>query len=174
MNDYKIEEPNVNWKLKCCTNYPEERVFIEMHKEKERQRMEKWKSDRGIVPSSMLKHFRRRRLTQKWGRHRARKMHWNCTALFSLLCNMEICGTGAMNTLILTNTHASINIRTHHRHTSTKLLLDYDVQWQMNNVKWLIVLHIIINIVINFSWFTCTSTCFLIQYTQRMVIVHGA
>lgn len=42
---------------------------------------------------------------------RKMNMHWNCTALFSLLCNMEICGTGAMNT------------DTHHRHayiTSSK------------------------------------------------------
>lgn len=44
---------------------------------------------------------------------------------------MKICGTGATN-------------------ISAKLSFGCDVQWQMNNVKWFIVLCIIINIVINF------------------------
>lgn len=65
-------------------------------------------------------------------------MHRKCTALFSLLCNMEICGTRATNTPPLRS------------HASAELSFGCDVQWQMNNVKWFIVLCIIINIVINF------------------------
>lgn len=117
------------------------------------------------------------KIDTKVGKTYERCMALNCTALFSLMCNMEICGTRA------TNTH------------TPKLSFRFgcDMQWQMNNVKWFIVLCIIINIVINFhdlhalqrvSIFDVVRripylipiavTCLLHNYHEFIIVYHAA
>lgn len=140
----KLKSQNVHWKLKRCQlsrNTKSSCTYI--------KRSGEWgrRTFRNEIPPSMLKHFRRRRLTQKW-ENRYEKMlcmHWNCTALFSLYIVQHKIYVAPEQ--MLTQTHTAMDTGTSIR---SAFSFGYDVQWQMNNVKWLIVLCIIINIVINF------------------------